>query len=651
MPLPSKMREDTKNTSKAKTIAETVRPRKKVKKSTRARAIGTVGAQREDDVHDVMQKAAEPGQRKKKANKAEGGPRVSVLTAVKEALVPSVACLKSAKTLQAAVDALVPAVGPKASAAVLQTILKKRKAATQASDAVNLPKKRQSLDDAALLGTEAYRKLHQIIVTGSCPAPLESFGAAEAGLGKVLTACLRQQGYTSPTAIQAQAWPILLRGQDLVGVAKTGSGKTCGFLLPALARLDLGKVVVPDKGQPALPRVLVLAPTRELAQQIAGEAAKFATVVGARVVALYGGVGKIEQLRELELGASIVVATPGRILDFSKGQPERHLPPTVSMRMVTYLVLDEADRMLDMGFEPAIRQIVAGCPSSNRRDDVSGELTRQTLFFTATWPKQVQRTAASFTSPNAVQVRIGQGDNGNKLSANTNVTQVVRVIDERQKLTHLKEILEKELASGESCFVFAKTRITCDYLEKKLWDEKEELSAGMWCRAIHSHREQWERDASLATFRAITTGKDNGRRGILVATDVAARGLDIPGVALVVVYDFGGGGLGEDSGVESYVHRIGRTGRAERKGKAFTFFTEHDQGARKLVALLDDAKQRVPYELRALAEKDRNRRGGGGSGVAGARKGQGGKGYSGGNGRRKGGGNGFQRRGAGSHGW
>merc|ERR1712050_249470 len=124
--------------------------------------------------------------------------------------------------------------------------------------------------------------------------------------------------------------------------------------------------------------------------------------------------------------------------------------------------------------------------------------------------------------------------------------------------------------------------------------------------------EQWVRDESLATFRAITTGKDNGRRGILVATDVAARGLDIPGVVLVIVYDFGGGGLGQDSGVESYVHRIGRTGRAGKIGKAYTFFTEHDTGAAKLVELLDDAKQKVPYELRDLAEKEKRRRGGGG---------------------------------------
>jgi len=512
----------------------------------------------------------------------------------------------------------------------------KRKAVAESDDAQGDSKKARGKDGIAVtkvLGAAAFRQEHNIVVSGTCPEPSETFEAHAADFGEPLIAALRLQGYTSPTPIQAQSWPIALRGQDMVGVAKTGSGKTCGFLLPAMARLRQTKLAPePKRGDPAHPKVLVLAPTRELAQQIAGEAEKFAHVSNLKVVAVYGGVPKGDQCRALERGADIVIATPGRLLDFMAGKPEKNQGPLVSMKNVAYLVLDEADRMLDMGFEPEIRKIVAECPKSGRPEDhISPGLdasVRQTLFFTATWPKSVQQTAASLTNGAAVQIRIGQGAGGDQLTANTSVTQTAWLIDEKQKLTKLKEILEKELAAGETAFVFAKTRHTCDYLEKQIWDEKEDLSIGTWCRAIHSHREQWERDASLNMFRNITLGKDNGRKGILIATDVAARGLDIPGVALVVVYDFGGGNLGENSGVESYVHRIGRTGRAGKVGRAFTFFTEQDTGARKFVKLLDEAKQRVPYELRAFAEKSK----GGGKGG----KGKGGKSH-GGKGKSKGG--------------
>mmetsp|Transcript_115988 Transcript_115988/g.200558 ORF Transcript_115988/g.200558 Transcript_115988/m.200558 type:complete len:717 (+) Transcript_115988:74-2224(+) len=507
----------------------------------------------------------------------------------------------------------------------------KRKPPTDPEQDSVQAKKARGVDGTAikLLGTAVFRQTHNIVVTGTCPAPFENFEAVESQFGERLVAAMRSQGYTAPTPIQAQAWPLASRGQDMVAVAKTGSGKTLAFMMPALARLcQTQNSAASKRGGPAQPKVLVLAPTRELAQQIAAETQKFAMVPQSRVVAIYGGVPKGDQVRELQLGSDIVIATPGRLLDFAADRPEKGQGSLVSMKCVSYLVLDEADRMLDMGFEPDIRKIIADCPKSGRPEAAMmlgcPDPVRQTLFFTATWPKAVQRTAASLTTSGAVQIRIGQGAGGDKLTANTDVRQVVAVIDERQKLTRLHEILAKELGAGESAFIFAKTRHTCDYLEGKLWDEKEDLSIGTWCRAMHSHKEQWERDASLATFRDITLGKDNGRRGILVATDVAARGLDIPGVALVVVYDFGGGNLGQDSGVESYVHRIGRTGRAGKSGKAFTFFTEHDSGAAKLVKLLDDAKQRVPHELRALAE----RRGGGkgSKGGKGFASGKGGKG-------------------------
>ncbi|CAE8636167.1 unnamed protein product, partial [Polarella glacialis] len=205
-------------------------------------------------------------------------------------------------------------------------------------------------------------------------------------------------------------------------VAKTGSGKTCGFLLPALARIaERGPAQAPKKisyyvSEPAQPSVLVLAPTRELAQQIAGEAVKFAPTVRAKVVSIYGGVPKGDQVRELKKGCDVLIATPGRLLDLAGGDPSKNIKPSVQLVAVTYLVLDEADRMLDMGFEPDIRKIVNQCPSTGLPEEGGGATgllagsMRQTLFFTATWPKAVQETASAFTSKEAVQTVLSGND-------------------------------------------------------------------------------------------------------------------------------------------------------------------------------------------------------------------------------------------------
>jgi len=467
--------------------------------------------------------------------------------------------------------------------------------------------------------TNAFRAAHAIIVDASCPQPFETFDAAAPELGKALVKALKGQAYTEPTPIQAQAWPIALEGRDMVAVAKTGSGKTCGFLLPALARFARREAAPKQWSEAASPRVLVLAPTRELVQQIAAEADKFVAVLsGVRTVAIFGGVPKGDQVRELRQGADVLMATPGRLIDFCTGKEERSLGALVSLKAVGYLVLDE----LDMGFEADIRKIVGWCPKTGKPEEGWGAESstagtqRQTLFFTATWPKAVERTAASLTSANAAQVRIGQGA-GDELTANANVTQVVSVLQWSEKLGRLKEVLKAELHSGETAIIFAATKGACDYLEREI----RKLKLDAWCNAIHSGREQWERDETLTKFRTLTAGTGS-EKGILVATDVAARGLDIPGVALVVVYDFAQGD--GRSGVESYVHRIGRTGRAGRRGRAFTFFSPEDAGARKLVELLDGAGQVVPKELEALADRDR----GGGKGK--------GKGKGGGKGKGKG---------------
>jgi len=477
-------------------------------------------------------------------------------------------------------------------------------------------KKRKDADGSGIatkeVGAKAFRDMHQIVVESSCPAPVETFDAARPILGPTLTQALLAQGYAAPTPIQAQGWPVALSGRDVVAVAKTGSGKTVGFLLPALLRIAERGPQPARSGwvgpQPARPSILVLAPTRELVQQIAAEAEKFAHVVKARVVTLFGGVPKGDQVREAKRGADIVIATPGRLLDLAAGAPEWGLPPAITLEDVSYLVLDEADRMLDMGFEPDIRKITESCKPSGKPEEGGGApgpqggSKRQTLFFTATWPKTVQRTAASLTSNDAVQVRIGQGAGGDKLTANKMVTQTVLMLQSHEKNAKLHEILKDNLGPGETAIVFGGQKRTCDDLT---WEIDRNNSYGFkpWCNAMHSGREQWERDETLAKFRTLTAGNGD-ERGILVATDVAARGLDIPGVALVIVYDFGKSKDSDGASVESYVHRIGRTGRAGKTGRAWAFFTSEDSGACELVELLEGAGQVYPPELKALGDAE-----------------------------------------------
>eukprot|EP00929_Paragymnodinium_shiwhaense_P024405 TRINITY_DN15022_c1_g1_i1.p1 TRINITY_DN15022_c1_g1~~TRINITY_DN15022_c1_g1_i1.p1 ORF type:complete len:642 (+),score=175.04 TRINITY_DN15022_c1_g1_i1:42-1928(+) len=481
----------------------------------------------------------------------------------------------------------------------------------------------------------AYRRTHEIIVPAGCPAPLDTFKEAEKRIGFELVKAMRDQGFTAPTPIQAQGWPIAMQGLDMVGVAKTGSGKTCAFMLPGLVRLsscDPASDV--EEEQMARPRLLVLAPTRELAQQISVEAKKLAEAIDASVVCLFGGAPKGEQARELKAGADVVVATPGRLIDFCTGDKQRNIAPIVSLRGVCYLVLDEADRMLDMGFEAEIRKIMRQCAKpADAREEVLAGSARQTLFFTATWPVEVQRVARSLTRPTAVQLRIGQGASGSQLTANASIQQAVRVVPEDDKLEQLEDILIKELLPNETAIIFASRKKTCDVLEQHIQGamETETKPLVSWCKAIHGDRDQVDRDKALVAFRSMTsqTTKKTGRKAVLVATDVASRGLDIPGVALVVIFDFGG--EADRPGLESYVHRIGRTGRAGKTGKAITLFTSQDAGAAGFVELLKNAQQEVPPELAKLAANDsggsgqkkkqeRNEKGGKGS--KGAGKGQ-----------------------------
>ncbi|CAL1153765.1 unnamed protein product [Cladocopium goreaui] len=536
-------------------------------------------------------------------------------------LLPSFVQAKSVHALQRAMDPASSGAAPKRSS--------KRKLKVKGQklqDGVPpaeppYPKKRKSTKStkptksdakSVEVSAKAYRAKHAIVVQKSCLAPLATFQQARSSLGDDLVKAMEEQGYTAPTPIQAQAWPIALRGHDLVAVAKTGSGKTNGYLLPAMALIakrgpckSHGKHKTGlDERPPAQPSSLVMAPTRELVQQIAVEAKKLAPVVSARVLGIFGGVGKGPQVSALKAGVDLLCATPGRLRDFMTGDKTK--APVCLVDSVSYLVMDEADRMLDMGFEPEIRQIIANCPASGAAQEVLSGEARQTLFFTATWPPEVQRSALHFTHQ-AVKIQVGGASKETSagLATNSNIKQMVRVVQHDDKIIALKKVIVSDLKPGETAIVFAGRKQTCDALEKELtWDPmKAEAPICAWCRALHGDKEQQDRQKALAAFRAITENPRKGQKGVLIATDVASRGLDIPGVALVVIFDYAESSTAKEA-AESYVHRIGRTGRAGKEGRAITFFCpEKDVGAERLCQLLRAAGQEVPQKLEELVSE------------------------------------------------
>ncbi|XP_021311704.1 DEAD-box ATP-dependent RNA helicase 40-like isoform X3 [Sorghum bicolor] len=369
------------------------------------------------------------------------------------------------------------------------------------------------------------------------------------------TDSLQRAGFASPTPIQAQSWPIAMQSQDVVAIAKTGSGKTLGYLLPGF--MHIKRLQNSTRNGPT---VLVLAPTRELATQILDEAVKFGRSSRISCTCLYGGAPKGPQLRDLDRGVDVVVATPGRLNDILEMR-------RVSLKQVSYLVLDEADRMLDMGFEPQIRKIVKEMPHR-----------RQTLMYTATWPKEVRRIADDLLV-HPVQVTIGSVD---ELVANSAITQHVEVITPSEKQRRLEQILRSQ-DSGSKILIFCTTKRMCDQLART-------LTRQFGASAIHGDKSQSEREKVLNHFRS-------GRSPILVATDVAARGLDIKDIRVVINYDF-------PTGVEDYVHRIGRTGRAGATGVAYTFFCDQDSKyAADLIKILEGANQKVPRDLEDMASR------------------------------------------------
>nr|XP_056714038.1 ATP-dependent RNA helicase DDX3X isoform X4 [Euleptes europaea] len=413
--------------------------------------------------------------------------------------------------------------------------------------------------------------------TGSnCPPHIESF--SDVDMGEIIMGNIELTSYTRPTPVQKYAIPIIKEKRDLMACAQTGSGKTAAFLLPILSQIYTdgpGDALraMKENGRygrrKQYPISLVLAPTRELAVQIYEEARKFAYRSKVRPCVVYGGADIGQQIRDLERGCHLLVATPGRLVDMmERGK--------IGLDFCKYLVLDEADRMLDMGFEPQIRRIV-------EQDTMPPKGVRQTMMFSATFPKEIQMLARDFLEE---YIFLAVGRVG---STSENITQKVVWVEESDKRSFLLDLLN---ATGKDSLtlVFVETKKGADSLEDFLYHE------GYACTSIHGDRSQRDREEALHQFRS-------GRSPILVATAVAARGLDISNVKHVINFDL-------PSDIEEYVHRIGRTGRVGNLGLATSFFNERNINITKdLLDLLVEAKQEVPSWLENMAYEQHHKGG------------------------------------------
>jgi ATP-dependent RNA helicase DDX46/PRP5 len=405
-------------------------------------------------------------------------------------------------------------------------------------------------------------ELDGIKVSGKdVPKPVQKW--AQCGLPRSTLDILADLGYEKPTPIQMQALPALMSGRDVIGVAKTGSGKTMAFLLPMFRHI---------KDQPPLkdkegPISLIMTPTRELAVQIHRDCKPFLKSMGLRSVCAYGGAPISEQIAELKRGAEIIVCTPGRMIDLLAANQGR----VTNLRRVTYVVLDEADRMFDMGFEPQVMKIFA-----NMRPD------RQTILFSATMPRLIDSlTKKVLNAP--VEVTVG----GRSVVA-PEITQKVEILEEGAKFFHLLGLLGELYDQDEDArsLIFVERQEKADNLLKEL------MTKGYPCMSIHGGKDQVDRDSTIADFK-------KGIVPILIATSVAARGLDVKQLKLVVNYD-------APNHLEDYVHRAGRTGRAGNKGTAVTYITEDQENCAPGIAkALEQSGQPVPEQLNAMRKAHR----------------------------------------------
>ncbi|KAJ2802682.1 pre-mRNA processing RNA-helicase [Coemansia guatemalensis] len=390
------------------------------------------------------------------------------------------------------------------------------------------------------------------------PKPATSW--SHFGLPAACADVIKRQGFETPTPIQAQAIPAILSGRDMIGVAKTGSGKTLAFILPMLRHIKAQRALTQGEG----PIGLVMTPTRELAVQIHRECRPFLRPLGLRAVCAYGGSGIKDQIGELKRGSEIVVCTPGRLIDLLCANSGR----VTNLHRVTYLVLDEADRMFDMGFEPQVTKIIQGVRPS-----------RQTVLFSATFPRQMEALARK-TLRRPLEIVVG----GRALIP-PEVTQHVEVIDSRDKFVRLLSILGDAFNRNSETLVliFVDRQEAADALLRDL------MRRGYVCNSLHGGKDQTDRDQAIVDFK-------NRIFSVLIATSVAARGLDVRGLSMVVNYDC-------PNHMEDLVHRVGRTGRAGNKGDAYTFVTpDQDRYASEVVKAMKLSGLSPPADIQALAD-------------------------------------------------
>lgn len=405
----------------------------------------------------------------------------------------------------------------------------------------------------------------------SVPRPIKTW--AQAGLSGRIHELIRRCGFEKPTPIQAQALPVIMSGRDCIGVAKTGSGKTLAYVLPMLRHINAQDPIRPGDG----PIAMIMGPTRELVTQIGKECKRFGKAMGFNTVSVYGGSGVAAQIGDLKRGAEIVACTPGRMIDLLTTGSGK----ITNLRRVTYMVLDEADRMFDMGFEPQITRILA-----NLRPD------RQTVMFSATFPHTMEALArAALENPVEIQI-------GGKSVVNSDIEQLVELRAEEDRFLRILELLGEWYERGK-IIIFVASQDKADTMFKDL------LKSGYPCLSLHGGKEQSDRQSTIADFKSDVCN-------VLVATSVAARGLDVKDLRLVINYD-------TPNHLEDYVHRVGRTGRAGQKGTAVTFISEDEEKfAPDLVKALKDSKQPVPKDVQAMADEFTRKRKEGLVGAAGS---------------------------------